>query len=351
MAIASHWSRAAVLLTALGVVAVSSACGSRSAAPPPTTVTVTGGPAAAASGRADDGLSLQRAFVRVVKNVSSSVVQIETSAGLGSGVVYDPKGDIVTNAHVVGSSKRFTVTLAKGDKHPATLVGAFTPNDIAVVHVEGVTPPAAHFAHSSDLAVGDVVLAIGNPLGLRSSVTQGIVSSLGRTVSEGNGVALASVIQTSAAINPGNSGGALVDLLSEVVGIPTLAALDPEFGQTPAAGIGFAIPSDTVKLIADQLIRSGKVSVSGRAFLGVSVTTPLNGGVLVAAVRPGGPAAAAGIEAGDRIVTLDKTPVASTDELAAALASVKPGTTIPVTVERNGKKLTLNVTVGQLKGG
>jgi putative serine protease PepD len=337
-------------VTALGVAAAASACDSKSAAPPPT-VTATGGPAAVASGRADDGLSLQRAFVRVVKNVSSSVVQIETSAGLGSGVVYDTKGDIVTNAHVVGSSKTFTVTLANGDKHPAKLVGTFVPNDIAVVHVEGVTPPPARLAHSSDLAVGDVVLAIGNPLGLRSSVTQGIVSSLGRTVSEGNGVALASVIQTSAAINPGNSGGALVDLLSQVVGIPTLAALDPEFGQTPAAGIGFAIPSDTVKLIADQLISSGKVSVSGRAFLGVSVTTPLNGGVLVASVQPGGPAAAAGMKAGDRIVSLDGTPVASTDDLAAALASVKPGTTIPVTVERNSEKRTLDVTVAQLKGG
>ena len=337
------------MLIALGVAATSSACGSKTAAPPTTTVTVAGGPAALPSGKADDGLSLQRAFVRVVKDVSSSVVQIETNAGLGSGVVYDTKGDIVTNAHVVGSSKKFTVTLANGDRHPATLVGTFVPNDIAVVHVEGVTPPAAHFARSSDLAVGDVVLAIGNPLGLRSSVTQGIVSSLGRTVSEGNGVALASVIQTSAAINPGNSGGALVDLLSEVVGIPTLAALDPEFGQTPAAGIGFAIPSDTVKLIADQLISSGKVSVSGRAFLGVSVTTPLNGGVLVASVQPGGPAAAAGMKAGDRIVSLKKTPVASTDDLAAALASVKPGTSVPVTVERNGKKLTLDVTAGQLK--
>jgi putative serine protease PepD len=158
----------------------------------------------------------------------------------------------VTNAHVVGA-KKLTVTLANGDRHPATLVGIFIPNDLAVVHVQDGTPPGARFGRSAALAVGDIVVAIGNPLGLRSSVTQGIVSSLGRTVSEGNGVALPSVIQTSAAINPGNSGGALVDLESEVVGIPTLAALDPEFGSTPAPGIGFAISSDTVRLIADQL--------------------------------------------------------------------------------------------------
>jgi S1-C subfamily serine protease len=179
-------------------------------------------------------------------------------------------------------------------------------------------------------------------------VTQGIVSSLGRTVGEGNGVALASVIQTSAPINPGNSGGALVDLQSEVIGIPTLAALDPEFGPVPAAGIGFAIPSDTVKLIADQLIKSGKVTQSGRAYLGVRVVSQLSGGVLVAGVDPGGPAASAGIKSGDLIVTVDKTAVTNTDDLATVLAGLKPGTTVPVVVVRNGKKLTFHVKLGEL---
>jgi S1-C subfamily serine protease len=159
------------------------------------------------------------------------------------------------------------------------------------------------------------------------------------------------VIQTSAAINPGNSGGALVDLDSEVIGIPTLAALDPEFGSTPAAGIGFAIPSDAVKLIADQLISSGKVSHSGRAFLGVRLATTFGGGALVASVEPGGPAATAGIKPGDVIVAVDKTPVANVDDLAARLAAIKPGKTIPIGVVRSGKKLTIDVTVGQLRSG
>jgi putative serine protease PepD len=336
----------ALAVAALAVAAPLTACGSKSSAPSqPATVTLRQGAPSAVNA----ALAFQSLLVRVVKNVSPSVVQIETGAGLGSGVVYDGKGDIVTNAHVVGTAKKFTVTLANGDRHPATLVGSFPPNDLAVVHVEGATPPAARFGHSAALAVGDVVLAIGNPLGLRSSVTEGIVSSLGRTVTEGNGIALASVIQTSAAINPGNSGGALVDLESEVIGIPTLAALDPEFGQTPAPGIGFAIPGDTVKLIADQLIRSGKVTQSGRAYLGVNVATQFNGGVLVASVKPGGPAASAGIKPGDLIVAVNKTPVANTDELAAVLAGIKPGKTIPVEVIRNGKKLTIDVTVGQLR--
>jgi S1-C subfamily serine protease len=313
------------------------------------TVTVTTAVTETGAASGDPADSLQREFVRVVSDVSPSVVQIETPQGLGSGVVYDDKGDIVTNAHVVGTAKNVTVTLSNGSRHSGTVVGTFPPNDVAVVHVDGATPPAATFREQTPIAVGDIVLAIGNPLGLRSSVTQGIVSSLGRTVSEGNGIALPSVIQTSAAINPGNSGGALVDLRSEVIGIPTLAALDPEFGSTPAAGIGFAIPSSTVRRIADQLIASGKVTASGRAFLGVQVATLVNGGVLVASVQPGGPAAQAGLKQGDLIVAVNGTPVQSTDDLATALAQIKPGTTIPVKVDRHGNTMMLHVKVGELQ--
>jgi putative serine protease PepD len=198
--------------------------------------------------------SLQQQFERVVQAVSPQVVQIESRRGLGSGVVFDDRADVVTNAHVVAGERRFVVTLSGGDRHPATLVGSDPSHDLAVVHVSGATPAAATFADSSKAQVGELVLAIGNPLGLRSSVTEGIVSSLGRSVSEGGGVTLSPVIQTSAAINPGNSGGALVDLTGRVIGIPTLEALDPELGDTQAAGIGFAIPSNSVRTVATRLI-------------------------------------------------------------------------------------------------
>jgi putative serine protease PepD len=156
--------------------------------------------------------ALQEQFVQVVKQVGPSVVLIQTSEGLGSGVVFDAKGDVVTNNHVVEKADGFQVTLANGRRYPAQLVGTFPADDLAVLRIDaGGLHPAA-IADSSRLQVGDVALAIGNPLGLQSSVTEGIVSALGRTVNEDNGVALPNVIQTSAAINPGNSGGALVDL-------------------------------------------------------------------------------------------------------------------------------------------
>ncbi|MEA2431896.1 MAG: hypothetical protein QOI19_2369 [Thermoleophilaceae bacterium] len=198
----------------------------------------------------------QQQFVRVVQAVSPQVVQIQGKRGLGSGVVFDTRGDVVTNAHVVQGEKQLVVTLSGGADHPATLVGADPAHDLAVVRVSGAAPTPATFADSATPQVGDLVLAIGNPLGLRSSVTQGIVSSVNRSVSEGNGVTLSGAIQTSAAINPGNSGGALVDLSGTVIGIPTLAALDPQLGGGPASGIGFAIPSSTVRQVATRLIGS-----------------------------------------------------------------------------------------------
>jgi putative serine protease PepD len=197
---------------------------------------------------------LQEQFVQVVREASPKVVQIQSRVDLGSGVVFDTRGHIVTNMHVVQGAQRFVVTLAGGERHPATLVGSDPPHDLAVVQLAGARPTPATFADSSRLRVGDLVLAIGNPLGLRSSVTQGIVSSLRRTISESDTVRLSPVIQTSAAINPGNSGGALVDLSGRVVGIPTLTAVDPQLGGEQAAGIGFAIPSTVVTQVASRLI-------------------------------------------------------------------------------------------------
>jgi S1-C subfamily serine protease len=197
---------------------------------------------------------LQAKYVSVVNAVGPSVVQIQTPQALGSGIVFDNRGDIVTNAHVVAGASKFTVTLQRGKQFPATVVGTDTGNDLAVLHMTGATPQAATFADSSKVNVGDITLAIGNPLGLHSSVTEGIVSALGRTVSEGNGVTLTSAIQTSAAINPGNSGGALVDLDGAVIGIPTLDAIDPEYGNAQAPGIGFAIAGNQVKTVAARIL-------------------------------------------------------------------------------------------------
>src|SRR4051794_32093195 len=232
-----------------GAAVVVAACGSSDPGDDVTGVA----PLASAAGSS----SLQQNLVSVVRAVSPSVVQIRTPQELGSGVVFDARGDVVTNAHVVGNATRFVVTLAAGDSHRATAVGRDAANDLAVIRIVGARPRPAMFADSSQVEVDDIVLALGNPLGLRSSVTEGIVSALRRSVPEGNGVTLSSVIQTSAAINPGNSGGALVDLSGRVIGIPTLAALDPEMGSGPAPGIGFAIDSNTVRKVATALAGSG----------------------------------------------------------------------------------------------
>jgi S1-C subfamily serine protease len=204
------------------------------------------------------GASPGAGFAPVVARALPSVVQIRSPRGLGSGVVLDRAGHVVTNAHVVAEAHSFRVTLADGSHDSATLRGTFAQGDLAVVQLHAARPRAATFADSSSVRVGDYALAIGNPLGLRSSVTQGIVSSTGRTVPEGGGVALPAVIQTSAPINPGNSGGALVDAKGAVIGVPTLAATDPELGGA-ADGIGFAIPSNTVRSIAGQLVDHGRV--------------------------------------------------------------------------------------------
>ena len=276
-------------------------------------------------------LALQQQFVRVVKQVGPSVVLIRTSQGLGSGVVLDAKGNIVTNDHVVGNAGGFQVTLADGTQYRARLVGGFAADDLAVLHIAAGGLHPASFANSSRLQVGDVALAIGNPLGLQSSVTEGIVSALGRTVNEEGGVALPNVIQTSAPINPGNSGGALVDLQGQVIGIPTLAA---------QLGVG-----------GGQLIANGKVTNSHRALLGVGVAATTNGGLLVASVTPGGPAAHAGIRAGELIVSVDGTATPDPATLADVLAGLRPGQQVRVAVVRpDGTRRTVRVTLGQYPG-
>jgi S1-C subfamily serine protease len=295
--------------------------------------------------------SIEQQFVQVVKTVGPSVVLVSTDQGLGSGIVFDTQGDIVTNNHVVAGGNSFQVTLASGKQYPAQLVGSFAPDDLAVLRISAPGLQAATFADSKALSVGDLTLAIGNPLGLQSSVTEGIVSALGRTVSEDNGVTLPNTIQTSAAINPGNSGGALVNLQGQVIGIPTLAATDPQLGGGSAPGIGFAIPSNMVKNIAGQLVNQGTVTNTNRAYLGVQGGATTSGGVLVTQVQPGGPAATAGIKTGDVITSVNGTATPDPTTLADLLAGLKPGQTAMVTVTQpDGTSQTVQVTLGQYPG-
>jgi putative serine protease PepD len=318
------------------------------------TVSTSSGPAttAPAVSSSSAAVAVQAQFVAVVRQTQPQVVQIQTDSGLGSGVIFDAKGNIVTNAHVVGTASRLLVTLADGRRFDARLVGSYPPDDLAVVDIgtgRGITP--ARFADSSKLAVGEMVLAEGNPLGLQSSVTDGIISALGRNVSEGQGVVLPSAIQTSAAINPGNSGGALVNLQGQVVGIPTLAAASAETGGA-AAGIGFAIPSNTVTDIASQIIRYGRVVNSHRAAIGASIASASSQtGAVVVAVQPGGPVGNAGISAGDLIQKIDGNAIADATDLGTALAARRPGEKITLSIVRpNGTTATRTVTLGQLPG-
>ena len=315
------------------------------------TVTVTRGAPAALNPAPPAGLALQTAFVKVVQSVSPSVVQIQDQTGLGSGIVLDAAGDIVTNNHVVSGASSFTVTTSNGNVHQAKLVGSFPPDDLAVIKVSGAKLKPATFADSSKLDVGDLALAIGNPLGLRSSVTEGIVSAFRQAVQEQGGATLPTVIQTSAAINPGNSGGALVDIQGRVIGIPTLAATDPQLGGGSAPGIGFAIPSNLVKDIAGQIVAHGKVVNSHRAFLGIRVGDTNGNGVIVGAVTAGGAAAKAGIHIGDVIVSINGVPTPTSDALLTVLAELKPGQQVPVVVRhQDGTKATLQVTLGTFPG-
>lgn len=307
---------------------------------------------------------LQSDYERVVGDVLPSVVQISTDSGLGSGVVYDAKGDIVTNAHVVGRATTFKVTQPTGGQPlTASLVGTYPSGDLAVIRVgDGGGLKPAKFGDSTKLRVGQIVLAMGSPLGLTGTVTQGIVSALGRTVtsndSSGSGAAITvgDAIQTSAAINNGNSGGALVDLSSEVVGIPSAAALNPELGNSAAPGIGFAIPTATATRIADQLIASGKVTDSGRAALGVKVTgvvdnTGAPSGVGIAALEPNSAAGAAGLRVGDVITAVNGTPTPDLTALSQVLVTLKPGQQVKVDyTSSDGSKHTATVTLGTLNG-
>ena len=306
--------------------------------------------AAPAASPTTSSFKLQSEYVKLVQDVGPSVVLIETNAGLGSGIIFDAQGDIVTNNHVVAGSPSFLVVLSNGKQYQGSLLGSYAPDDLAVIRIQATGLHPATFANSSNLQVGDIVLAIGNPLGLQSTVSEGIVSAMRTAIPEGNGVTLPSAIQTTAAINPGNSGGALIDLSEQVVGIPTLAATDPQLGGGAAPGIGFAIPSNTITLIAKQLIASGSVTNSGRAALGAQVGNTGGSGALVTTVKAGGPAAMAGIKVGDVIKAIAGQPVTGAQAVADVLLTLKAGQEVPVNVVHpDGSTGTVTVTLSELQ--
>jgi S1-C subfamily serine protease len=344
---------AAMAVVAGGTVAACSTAAMQPALSPEPAAAVTGAAAPPASGNA------VASYATAVRAVLPSVVLIRTADGLGSGVVLDRAGNIVTNAHVAGQATSLQIQRA-GDPspRPAHLVGTYPQGDLAVIRAEnpaGLTP--AKFGDSSQAQAGDVVLAVGNPLGLAGSVTEGIVSATGRaviepTTSSTTAAALADAIQTSAPVNPGNSGGALVTATGHVIGIPTLAAVSPQ-GGGQAQGIGFAIPSNLARDIAGQIIKSGHVTNTHRAALGARITTVTSAdgtahGAAVAAVTPGGPAERAGLRAGDVIRKLGPAPTPDADALLSALAAADPGQRVELTITRAGQTRTIPVTLGTL---
>lgn len=292
---------------------------------------------------------------------SPSVVYVESvGVGSGSGVIYDSAGDIITNNHVVSGASQLRVTLNSGQTVPATLVGVDKVDDLAVIRINATGVTAARFASAGSYHLAQTVLSIGSPLGLKQSVTSGLISGLGRVEQEPGGAYLPNAIQTSAPINPGNSGGALVTLDGTVVGVPTLVQSSSPNG-TATQNIGFAIPSERVVSVANQIIATGKVQHTGRAYLGLAPTdstnqspfgtngfspdpsTPSVAGALVSRISPNGPAGRAGIQQGDVITSVEGHSVATAEDLLTTLAHKKPGDTIALKLNRNGSTVSVSV--------
>ncbi len=269
--------------------------------------------------------------------------------GLGSGVIVSPEGYILTNNHVVKDASEIRVALADGREFPAKVVGTDPKTDVAVVKIKADGLPALTFADSSEVSVGDIVLAIGNPFGIGQTVTQGIVSAKDR-VTPGSGGQDEDFLQTDAAINPGNSGGALVDLDGRLVGINS----EILSGSGGSQGVGFAIPSNLCQWVMTSLVKTGHVE---RGFLGVTIQnlTPtlakdfkldrING-ALVADVSPGGPADKAGLKSGDVIREYDNHPVKDASQLKLQVAETSPGTKANVVLVRDGENKSFDLTLG-----
>jgi len=314
-----------------GAAAGSAAARSRMLAQPAAALDAACSPAVAAYRRVGPAVVLVANQLTVATTLGA-----QQRTGWGSGLVFDARGYIVTNDHVVAGASRLSVTLADGTVLPAQLVGGDPSTDLAVVRVHAGRPlPVAVFGDSRTVEPGELAIAIGNPLGpqFAQSVTERVTE----------------MIQTDAAINPGNSGGPLLNAAGQVIGITSVKVAQAQPGLA-ASGLGFAIPSDAVRRVVDDLVRYGRVR---RAWLGVAlrVTPPeaLPGeaqAVAVSALSPGGPAARAGLEAGDRLVRWNRTAVSNYYALVLAINAAAPGQRVQLTVERAGRTLAREVTLG-----
>jgi putative serine protease PepD len=288
-------------------------------------------------------------LVRTVYAAASpSVASVRTSQGSGTGFLVDSNGTIVTNAHVVGDNKQVQVRFNdKGQYHDAQVLSVDASTDLAAVKVsasdaQGIRP--LELADSGSAQVGDSVVAIGYPLGLDRTATAGIVSGLDRRIDSPNGFSIDKVIQTDAAVNPGNSGGPLLNAKGQVIGVNSQIATAAGGGEGNV-GIAFAIPSNTVKQVLPSL-ESG--SAPQHAYLGLKTTQPQSGnGALIAETTAGGPSERVGLRQGDVVTDVGGQSISSPDDVAAAIASNKPGDKVRVTVKRNGSERSFEVTLGQ----
>jgi serine protease DegQ len=300
-------------------------------------------------GAAEGGSPFDR-IPDIVDEVQPSVVAVQSDSGEGSGVVWDEDGTIVTNHHVVAGGREFTVVFADGQRSEAELLASDPLTDLAVLRTERRDLPPAEFAAGLP-EVGELAIAIGNPLGFENTVTAGIVSGLHRSIpgSAASSQSLIDLVQTDAAISPGNSGGALVNGRGQVIGI-NVAYIPP---SARAVSIGFAIPSATVVDVVEQLLDDGTVS---HAFFGIQPTAltsqiarrlgaEVDAGVVVLGVVRGGPAAEAGIEEGDILTALDGDEVRSVEEFLAALRGKEPGDEVAVALVRGGEQEEVTVTL------
>ena len=304
---------------------------------------------------------LEAVAAKVVPSVVNIAVESRdvfgTSSAVGSGVIIRADGYILTNNHVVEGATKIVVRLGTIDM-TATVVGTDPTSDLAVIKIAKTGLPAATLGSSADLQVGEEVIAVGSPFGLDKTVTSGIVSALHRanlTQGQSGLTSYTNLIQTDASINPGNSGGALADLSGAVVGINTLI-LSPsgQLGQSQSAGIGFAIPIDFAKGIADQLVAGKKIT---HPYLGVSTASvdqaiaqyydlPVSSGALIQQVSTGSPAEAAGLKVGDIIVRMGGTAIGSSEDVFTAVRAAAIGQKISVEVARGSRTMTMDVTLG-----